>query len=245
MHAGQGRGTVLLPADLRLRLVAGVACLLLVAALHGPGAAGMALMAVLLLIWAGRLAVPWRRLWHLEAFLVLLALTLPFTVPGQVLFTLGPFSASLEGLARTATIAAKVAASVLLMAALFLGVAPERLGAALQALGLPAPLLRIFLGLVRYLGLIRAEMARLQEAMRVRSFRPRSNLHTWRTYGWLIGMMVLRALARADRVAEAMRLRGHEGRLPHLPFPPPPRADRLAALALPLPFVLILLSERL
>jgi cobalt/nickel transport system permease protein len=201
------------PGDLRLRLPAGLAVLLLLAPLQGlaPAAAGLCL--VLLLLAVARQRLPWHRLWHLEAFLILLLLTLPFTVPGQPLLRLGPVTASAEGLLRALTLVAKVSASVLLVFALFADTAPENLGAALRALRLPEPLVRIFLGLTRYLSLIRAEMARLQEAMRARSFRPRSTLHTWRSYGFLIGMMLIRALERSERIMKAMKCRGFTGRL--------------------------------
>lgn len=231
------------PGDLRLRLPAGLAVLLLLAPLQGLAPAATGLCLVLLLLALARQPLPWHRLWHLEAFLILLLLTLPFTVPGQPLLRLGPVTASAEGLLRALTLVAKVSASVLLVFALFADTAPESLGAALRALRLPEPLVRIFLGLTRYLALIRAEMARLQEAMRARSFRPRSTLHTWRSYGFLIGMMLIRALDRADRVEEAMRLRGYQGRMPAAALARLRPADALAALALTLPFGLLLVWD--
>ncbi|MBZ4023112.1 cobalt ECF transporter T component CbiQ [Rhodobacter sp. TJ_12] len=229
------------PGDLRARLLAGAAVLVFIAPLDAPGPAfaGLALVAVLYAL--ERHALPWRRLLHLEAFLLIVLVTVPFSMPGTALLTLGPLQASVEGLWRALTLAAKVTASVLFLSALFAGAAPEHLGAALRALHLPEPLVRIFLGLVRYLALIRAEMARAQEAMRARSFRPGTNLHSWRSYGWLIGRMLLRALQRADRVEEAMRLRHYAGRLPRPATRAVPRADKLRAIALPAPFLLILL----
>ncbi|SIS84628.1 cobalt ECF transporter T component CbiQ [Phaeovulum vinaykumarii] len=224
----------LLPCDLRARLIAGVAVLLLIAPLAHLGPALAALAGVLALIVLRRQPIPWRRLWHLEAFLILLLVTLPFSVPGTPILELGPLSASREGVLRAGVVAAKVAASVLFLTLLFAGVEPARLGTTLRALHVPEALVRVFLGLVRYLGLIRAEMQRLQDAMRARAFRPRSNLHTWRVYGYLLGMMLLRALARAQRAEDAMRLRGYTGRFLHDTPSPLTAPDRIAALALPL-----------
>lgn len=221
----------LLPADLRLRLGAGLAALLLLAPLAQPGPALAALAAAVALLALERPPMAWHRLAHLEAFLLLLLLTLPFVVPGTPVWRLGPLVASAEGLMRALTLAAKVSASVLFLATLLAGVAPEALAVALRALRLPEPLLRLFLSLVRYLGLIRAEMERLFDAMRARGFRPATNLHSLRAYGLLIGMMLLRALSRAQRVEEAMRLRGPSGRFLAPALPPPARADwGLAAL---------------
>jgi cobalt/nickel transport system permease protein len=48
--------------------------------------------------------------------------------------------------------------------------------------------------------------------MRIRAFRPRTNLHTYRSYAYLVGMLFVRAAARAERVHQAMRCRGFQGR---------------------------------
>jgi cobalt/nickel transport system permease protein len=235
---------MILPGDLRVRLLGGLAALLMIAPLSRPGPAFAALALVLAAFALGRQPLPWRRLWHLEAFLILLLLTLPFTLPGQPLLHLGPLTATAEGLTRALVLCAKVAASVLLLTLLFAATPPERLAAAFRALHLPEPLVRIFLGVLRYLSLIRAEMQRLQDAMRLRSFRPGSNRHTWRSYGHLIGMMLLRALHRADRVEEAMRLRGYSGRLLAESLPPLTRADLLAGLAVTLPAAALFLWDK-
>lgn len=137
---------MILPDDLRLRLLAGLGLLLLIAPLAHPGPAAAAVAAALALFAAERRAVPWRRLWHLEAFLLLLLLTLPFTVPGPPLWQWGPLRLSAEGLARTLVIGLKVTASVLLLALLLGSAEPERIGAALRSLGLPEALVRIHLG---------------------------------------------------------------------------------------------------
>jgi cobalt/nickel transport system permease protein len=95
-----------------------------------------------------------------------------------------------------------------------------RLGAALHSLRVPEPIVRLFVLTVRYLAVIGGEARRLQEAMRARAFRPGSNRHTWRSYGNLVGMLLVRALDRAQRVEEAMLCRGFSGRFP---WQEPPR----------------------
>jgi cobalt/nickel transport system permease protein len=216
---------VILPADLRLRLAAAFAAVALVSQLAGLGPALCAAALALALFALARQALPWRRLLHLEAFLLLLFLSLPFTIEGRAVLSLGPLSASAEGLARAAVLAGKVTASVLLIALLIGGQEPLHLGRALAGLGLPEPLVRLFIATARYIGVIGAEARRLHDAMRARGFRARSNLHTWRSYGYLIGMLLVRALERADRVEDAMRLRGFSGRYPHAPLPAPALAD--------------------
>lgn len=234
------------PPDLRLRILAAfiaIACLSQVASLP---VAAMALASVSLFVACGGLpAQLWRRLLHVEGFLLLLFLTLPFTMAGQPLFTLGPLSASTEGVSRAALIACKVSASVLLLTAMLGAVEPARLGTALRGLYLPEALVRVFVLTARYVGLIRDEARRLHEAMRLRGFRPRSNRHTWRSYGNLVGMLLVRALDRAHRVEEAMRCRGYDGRFPRL-IQPAPAARDWVSLTAALGFgLVVLLADRL
>lgn len=216
----------MIPADLRLRLVAAVLLVLAASQLAhlGPALAALALALILALATRPDRAL-WRRLRHVEGFVALLLLTLPFAVPGAPLLTLGPLSASLEGLSRAALLAAKVTTAALVLLALLGTVEPIRLGAALHALRLPEPLVRLFVLTLRYLGLIGDEARRLREAMRARAFRARTDRHTWRSFGNLIGMLLVRALDRARRVEEAMRLRGFSGRFPHAALAAPTARD--------------------
>ncbi|RWR51344.1 cobalt ECF transporter T component CbiQ [Sinirhodobacter ferrireducens] len=216
----------MIPADLRLRLLAAVLLVLAASQLAhlGPALAALALALILALAARPDRAL-WRRLRHVEGFVALLLLTLPFAVPGAPLLTLGPLSASLEGLARAALLAAKVTTAALVLLALLGTVEPIRLGAALHALRLPEPLVRLFVLTLRYLGLIGDEARRLREAMRARAFRARTDRHTWRSFGNLIGMLLVRALDRARRVEEAMRLRGFSGRFPHAALAAPTARD--------------------
>ena len=218
--------TVILPDDLRLRLVAAfilVAVLsqlrslpIAAAALAGVGAIALAL---------GGEGVRWRRLLHVEGFVLLLFLTLPFTVAGRPLLAIGPFTASAEGVARAALVACKLSACVLVLMILLGAIDPNRLGGALRAMHVPEPIVRLFVLTVRYLGLIRDEARRLNDAMRARAFRPGSNRHAWRSYGNLIGMLLVRALERAERVQDAMLCRGFSGRFPYAALAAPAKSD--------------------
>jgi cobalt/nickel transport system permease protein len=133
-------------------------------------------------------------------------------MPGETLFSIGLFAASKEGLLRTCVIALKANASVIAVFALLGSMEPARLGYAMAGLGFPHKLVHLFLFTVRYVGVFREETARLLEAMRARAFVPSSTRHTWRAYGNLAGMMLIRSLDRAERVDEAMRCRAFSGR---------------------------------
>jgi cobalt/nickel transport system permease protein len=64
----------------------------------------------------------------------------------------------------------------------------------------------------RYIFVIEQEYQRLYRAAKMRNFRPASNLHTYRTYAYLVGMLFVRASERARRVHLAMKCRGFTGR---------------------------------
>ena len=55
---------------------------------------------------------------------------------------------------------------------------------------------------------------KLRTAMKARGFRPANTLHTYRTFGYLIGMMLVRSMERSERILGAMKCRGFNGRIP-------------------------------
>jgi cobalt/nickel transport system permease protein len=48
--------------------------------------------------------------------------------------------------------------------------------------------------------------------MKMRGFVPRSDIHTYRCYAYLVGMLLVRSYDRAERINQAMLLRGFSGR---------------------------------
>jgi len=214
--ARDGERGAFAPLDPRTRLLAALALVVAAVAVQSIGAKALAvgvaaaLIAVSGLSWGGVA----RRLAHVEGFMIVLLVLLPFTAPGEALLTLGPLTASDRGLLLAVSIALTVNACVLTMLALLSTAEPVRLGRALAAMGAPARLVHVFLFLLQYLALLRAELARNLEAMRARGFRPRLTRHGLRSYGNLAGMLLVRAIERAERVDEAMRCRGFTGRFP-------------------------------
>jgi cobalt/nickel transport system permease protein len=181
---------------------------------------------------------------HLEAFVVMLLVTLPLTVPGTPLVQFGSLSASFEGLVHAALLGCKITAAVLVLNMLVTGLDPVRLGAALAGLRLPARLVALLVATARYVDLIGQEAARLRAAIRARGFRARTDLHTLRSYGNLVGMLLVRSLDRADRVEDAMRARGFSGHLPVHDATPPTRPDIARASAIAAGAWLLLIGDR-
>ncbi|KIL98020.1 Transmembrane component NikQ of energizing module of nickel ECF transporter [Paramagnetospirillum magnetotacticum MS-1] len=157
-----------------------------------------------------------RRLLGLEGFMAVALVMLPFTVPGQPLFSLWGLDASQEGLLRAAGIAIKANAVAVALFALLGAMEMPVLGRALGRLGVSGRFVHLFLFTTRYLSVMEEEYRRLRLAMRARAFRPRTGLHCWRSIGYLFGMLMVRSLERAERIDAAMRCRGFTGRFPTL-----------------------------
>ena len=217
--------------DARMR-VAGAAGFALVAAFcRHP--APLALGAGLALALGAAAHLPWkvvlRRLAVVNAFLLVLVVLLPPAVPGRTVFAIGPLAYSAPGLARAGSILLRANAIVLAFTALVSTMEAVTLGRALAGLRLPGRLVHLLLFTVRYVEVLHREYRRLRTAMRMRGFRPRVSLHTFRSFGFLVGMLLVRSLERAERILQAMKCRGFRG---HLWIAPPEetgQGDRMFA----------------
>lgn len=246
---GAGQGGWVATLDPRLRLLAALAFALAVVALQTPAGAALAFgCAIGLALSAGLPLALLRRGLPLALLMLVLLLTLPFTVPaaGPALWTLGPLAVSAEGLRLAAMVLLKAGAVLLALMTWVGTLEPAVLGHALGRLGAPARFVDLLLLTLRQVQLIDEEYQRMRQALRVRGFVPRADRHTLRTLGWLIGMLLVRGHARAARVAAAMRLRGWRGRV-HLLDGLRWRArdSLLLPLALLLPAVLVLADRGL
>lgn len=201
--------------DPRLRVVGAVLfSLVTVSLVHGPAVLGaFAISAAVALSNGLSFRGLLRRLVALEGFMVILLLTLPFTVPGQTMLAIGPLAASREGLFTALIIMLKASAVVLAVLTLVGSLDPLTFGHALGRLGVPEKLVHLLLLTLRQIHLLHQEFLRLRQAMRARAFVPRSDRHTWKSYGYLVGMLLVRGLARSRRILAAMRCRGFHGRL--------------------------------
>jgi len=199
--------------DPRARVLVSLGFALLVVSLHDLGALAAALAVAL--GFAGIAALSPRtvlgRMLALEGAVLATIALLPFTTPGTPWLTVGGLPLTREGCVLALAILLKANAITLVLLALLGTAEPPVLGQALARLGVPDKLILLHLFTVRYLAVIQDEYRRLRLAMRARGFAPRCDRHTWRTFGWLIGMLIVRSLERSERIVAAMRCRGFEG----------------------------------
>jgi len=153
------------------------------------------------------------RLAPVNLFIIFLWFFLPFTFEGKPLFSVGPLVGTHEGVLYAARISIKSNTIMAVLIALVASTSLLTLGHAMHHLKIPKKLVHLFFFTYRYIDVINKEYLRLINAMKVRGFRPGTNMHTYRTFAYLVGMLLVRSSDRADRVHSAMRCRGFRGNL--------------------------------
>jgi len=152
------------------------------------------------------------RLLLVNGLILFLWLLLPFTFKGEPLFTIGPLVGTREGVLYASQITLKCNAILLAMIALLATMPIFTLGHAMSKLYFPDKIVHLFLFTYRYIHVIFQEYHRLRNAMKIRSFMPQTNIHTYRSYAYLMGMLLVKSSDRAERVYKAMLCRGFSGK---------------------------------
>jgi cobalt/nickel transport system permease protein len=187
--------------DPRARIAAVVILALVVAVAKGMPAIILALAVSVGLVVMARISLHdlLHRLLPLEFLLVLLMIVIPWPDYNR------------KGFMLATTIALKANATVLAVVALIGTMDAVTLGHALAHFHVPQKLTQLLLFMVRYFDVLGREYVRLRAAMRVRCFRPALSWHTYRTFGYLVGMLLVRSFDRSERVLAAMKCRGFRG----------------------------------
>lgn len=153
-----------------------------------------------------------KRVALVNGFVLFFWLVVPLTYPGEPLFSLGPLTATREGVMVAAQITLKSNAILLAFIALIATSSVATLGAALSRLGVPQKMVHLMLLNYRYIFVMEEEYHRLVRSTVVRGFHPSTTMHTYRTFAYLVGMLFVRASERAERVYQAMLCRGFSGK---------------------------------
>lgn len=204
-------------ADLDPRMRIAITCLFAVVtvALSSIPSLLIALSVSIGLLLMSRLPIR-RTLKHMammDSFIIFMLVLLPFSMHGDTMFTLFGFAASWQGFWKAIEIALTANAVILALMVLVGSMEPVTLGHALHKLRCPEVLVHLLMFTIRYIEVLREEYLRLRGAMKVRGFRPGTNWHTYRSFGYLVGMMLIRAIERSERILDAMKCRGFSGRL--------------------------------
>ncbi|NVK19432.1 MAG: cobalt ECF transporter T component CbiQ [Methylocystaceae bacterium] len=200
--------------DPRARVIAACLFAFTVISLNSFQALGLSFLTGLFLLFSAGLPMrgAMKKVVTMDGFILFLLCMLPFTTPGEILFHVGPWGASKEGLSKALEIALIANAVVMALLAFVGTIDAITLGHALNRLKVPENLIHLMLFSVRYIDVLKIEYFRLRNAMRARCFKPGNNLHTYRSIGYLLGMMLVRSLERSERILAAMKCRGFQGK---------------------------------
>ncbi|WP_321493590.1 cobalt ECF transporter T component CbiQ [uncultured Desulfobacter sp.] len=190
-------------------------------------------LSIILVMWARlNLVDVFKRLLAIWFFLLFLWAILPFTCQGEVIWRMGKLGITRQGIDLCTAITIKSNAVLLVFIALITTMDFSTLGYALNFFNAPKKLVHLLLLTYRYIFVIEEEHRRLVRAAKLRCFQPGTNMHTYRTYAYLCGMLFVRASARAQRVYNAMKCRGFSGRFICLHEFAISRADKIWTLAI-------------
>jgi cobalt/nickel transport system permease protein len=199
--------------DARSRVVAALVLSVAVSATHRFSSLGIALLlggvAVVATRQPPREVV--KRLVPVNLFVLILALLSPLQAGPSSLLDFRLVQYNRQAMQFAAMIGLKANAIVLWITALLGSLDIVAVGHALRRLHVPAKLVHLLLFSVRYVDVLQGEAARLKRSMTMRGFRPRINAHTYRSIGYLIGMLLVRSLNRSERIVAAMKCRGFRG----------------------------------
>ena len=184
------------------------------------------------------------RLVAINTFIFVLWIFLPFSHPGQPVFSIFSLTATREGFLYTLSITLKANAIFLATIAILGTSEVTSLAHALVHFKISAKLVHLFFFFYRYISVLHEEYRRLRNAMAIRSFQPATNIHTYRTYGYLVGMLIVRSYERSQRIYKAMLCRGSSGKFHLMSHFKLGRKDILFALIMPVITFMIWLVDK-
>ena len=202
--------------DPRVKFITTIPYIFVIAVMKGINGPLSALIISLFMIAVSRISLKklMGRLMVVNVFILALWVFLPFSVPGEAVFSIGSLRATHEGFLYVLSITLKANAIVLATIALLGTSEVFSLAHALAHLKLPDKLIYLFFFFYRYISVLHEEYTRLRHAMLIRCFRPKTNMHTYKTYAYLVGMLIVKSYDRSQKIYDAMLCRGYTGRFP-------------------------------
>jgi cobalt/nickel transport system permease protein len=217
--------TVLHNIDPRVKIFYDVLFSILIAITHKLCLASISLGLAVFLVLLAQLKVKIlvQRILVANIFILFLWLIIPFSMSGNILFTIFGLPASYQGIMYTLLITVKCNAIILLNIALISTSSIFDLVHALRHFHIPDKLIHIFFFLFRYANTMAVEYETIQKTLKTRGFQPNTSMHTYRTYGSVIGTLLVRGHDRSEQIHKAMVCRGFKGKywlLDHFHFMP-------------------------
>jgi len=174
----------------------------------------VAYAAVLLVLLAGNVRLMGRfirRFGSALPFIFAVVLLLPFFKEGEAVWRWGPLTVTREGGHVARQVGATACLCVGAVALVWASTSEAGLLRGLRGIRLPAGFVAVFGFMLRYLHVLRPELHRLTDARAARTIGG-SGPGPLRSLANVVGTLFLRAHDRAGHVADAMALRGFDGR---------------------------------
>jgi cobalt/nickel transport system permease protein len=202
--------------DPRVKIIIALVFALIVAATRtiAPLIIGIFFIIVCLILVSIRPVMLIKRLAIVNIFVLFLALMLPFTTSGAVLFSYGPLTMTEEGIILAGLIVVK--SNLIVLSSIFLLSTSSVfiLAHALHHLRIPTKLIHLLVFTFRYFDVLSKEYSKLINALKLRCFKARTNFTTYRTIAYLVGNLLIKSHDRSERIYQAMLCRGFTGNFP-------------------------------
>lgn len=169
---------------------------------------------ILLLIARLKIKSVLARLLIANFFIAFIWLFLPLTYPGNSHIKLGSIIISHEGLIYALSITMKCNAIIISTITLLSTSSIFSIAHAMLHLKIPKKLVTVFFLFYRYITVIHEEYLKIKKAIALRGFVPKTNIHTYKTYAYMVGGMLIKSYERADEIYKAMLCRGFKGYFP-------------------------------
>jgi len=151
------------------------------------------------------------RLFIANIFIFFIWIFVPISYPGNPYIQLWRIRINHEGLYYALSITIKANAIIIATITLLGTSTINSLAHAMLHLKAPRKLVTVFFLFYRYITVIHDEYLKIRRAALVRGFVPKTNIHTYKTYAYMVGGMLIKSYERAEEIYRAMLCRGfHE-----------------------------------
>ncbi|GAB5047429.1 cobalt ECF transporter T component CbiQ [Thermodesulfovibrio sp. TK110] len=147
-------------------------------------------------------------------FILFIWIFVPISYPGNPYISFVGLKISHEGLLYALSITLKANAIIIATITLLSTSSINALAHAMLHLKAPKKLVTVFFLFYRYITVIHDEYLKIKRAVIARGFVPKTSIHTYRTYAYIVGGMLIKSYERAEEIYKAMLCRGFQGYFP-------------------------------
>ncbi|MDI1472173.1 Transmembrane component NikQ of energizing module of nickel ECF transporter [Thermodesulfovibrio sp. N1] len=203
-------------ADPRLKIIVFSIFSILCATAHGLKTPALFLIYSVFSIFIAHLKLRklFSRLFIANFFIFFIWIFLPISYPGNPYIELWQIKISHEGFIYALSITIKANAIIVATITLLGTSSVNSLAHAMLHLKAPKKLVTVFFLFYRYITVIHDEYLKIKRTVYARGFVPKSNLHTYRTYAYIVGGMLIKSYEKAEEIYKAMLCRGFQGFFP-------------------------------